>query len=274
MQILTVLPRVKTPIVRRAGEVRPSRLLEEPLRRLHATLQLANLHVEDRQGAPRSILFISADGGDGKSTVAAGLALVQREAGQRVAVVEADFRRPVQAKLLGVDGTHGLADVLAGKLPLDGAMQQVARSHPAVSKDSVEFPAGGVTTMVESSEVGSLSLLASGIGVANPPALLAREGMAELLRSLAEEYDQVLIDTPPPLLVSDVLPLLRIVDGIVIVARAKHTRASSAERLSQLLTRTASAPVLGVVANAVSRADMKKAGLSSAYATGRRRLLG
>jgi succinoglycan biosynthesis transport protein ExoP len=274
MQILTVLPRVKQPIVHREGEVRCSKLLEEPLRRLHATLQLANVHVEDRQGAPRTILFISADRGDGKSTVAAGLALVQREAGQRVAVVEADFRRPVQAKLLAVDGTHGLADVLAGTLPLDGAMQQVQRARPAVSKGSVEFPAGGVTTMIESSEVGSLSLLAGGIGVTNPPALLARAGMAELLRSLAEEHHHVLIDAPPPLLVSDVLPLLRIVDGIVIIARLKHTRAVSAERLSQLMTRTSSAPVLGVVANAVSRADMKKAGLSSSYATGRRRLLG
>jgi tyrosine-protein kinase len=274
MQILAVLPRVKTPIVHRGGEVRPSRLLEEPLRRLQATLQLANVHVEDRQGAPRSILFISADSGDGKSAVAAGLALVQREAGQRVAVVEADFRRPVLARLLGVDGAHGLADVLAGTLPLDTAMQQVARSRPAVSKDSVEVPAGAVATVVESSEVGSLSVLAGGTGVANPSALLARPAMAELLRSLSDEFDHVLIDAPPPLAVSDVLPLLRVVDGIVIVARAKHTRASSAERLGQLLTRTSSAPVLGVVANALSRADMKKAGLTSGYGKPRRRLLG
>lgn len=274
MQILAVLPRVKTPIVHRGGEVRPSKLLEEHLRRLHATLQLANVHVEDRQGAPRSILFISADSGDGKSTVAAGLALIQREAGQRVAVVEADFRRPVLAKMLDVDGARGLADVLAGTLPLDEAMRQVARSRPAVSKDSVELPAGGVTTVVESSEVGSLSVLAGAAGVTNPSALLARPAMAELLRSLCDEFDHVLIDAPPPLAVSDVLPLLRVVDGIVIVARAKHTRALSAERLGQLLTRTSSAPVLGVVANAMSHADMKKAGFGSGYGKRRRRLLG
>src|SRR5271155_5273231 len=112
MQILTVLPRVKSPIVHQGGEVRPSRQFEEPLRRLHATLQLANVHAEGRQDAPRSILFISADSGDGKSTVAAGLALVQREAGERVAVVEADFRRPVMAKLFGVGSAHGLAEEL------------------------------------------------------------------------------------------------------------------------------------------------------------------
>ena len=52
---------------------------------------------------PRSILFLSADAGDGKSTLVADLALVQREAGERVAVVEADFRRPVQGGLLGVE---------------------------------------------------------------------------------------------------------------------------------------------------------------------------
>jgi len=274
MQILAVLPRVKSPIVHRGGEVRPSRQLEEPLRRLHATLQLANVHVEGRQGAPRSILFISADSGDGKSTVAAGLALVQREAGQRVAVVEADFRRPVLSRLLGVDGARGLADVLAGTLPADAAMREVERSRPALGKDSMGLSAGAVATVLETAEVGSLSLLAGGTGVANPPALLARPAMAELLQSLTEEFDHVLIDAPPPLVVSDVLPLLRVVDGIVIVARARHTRATSAERLAQLLTRTSSAPVLGVVANSMSRSDLKQAGLSSDYGKRRLRLLG
>ena len=75
----------------------------------------------------------------------------------------------------------------------------------------------------------------------------------------------MLIDAPPPLQVSDVMPLLRMVDGIVIVARVGHTREASAERLAQLLARTSSAPVLGVVANARLTADIKKYGFSSAY---------
>src|SRR5271155_938342 len=124
MQVLTVLPSVRSPIVHRNGELRPSAHLSEPLRRLHASIQLENVHLEGGQGAPRSILFVSAEAGEGKSTVAAGLALVQREGGERVAVVEADFRRPVMAKLFGVGSAHGLAEVLAGTLPADAAIQQ------------------------------------------------------------------------------------------------------------------------------------------------------
>jgi len=99
--------------------------------------------------------------------------------------------------------------------------------------------------------------------VTNPPALLSRPTMMNLPRSLAEEYDYVLVDAPPPLQVSDVMPLLAVVDGIVIVARVGHTRQTSAERLIQLLKQTPSAPILGVAANAVSQADKEKYGLSA-----------
>lgn len=269
MQILTVLPSARSPIVHRQDELRPSKLLSEPLRRLHATLQLENMHAHDREGAPRSILFVSADAGDGKSTTVAGLALVEREAGRRVAVVEADFRRPVLAKMLNVGNAHGLADVLAGTLPTDTAMQQVARVSPAISGDQASCAPAAVATVVESADVGSLSVLVGGAEVSNPQALLARPAMAELLRSLSDEFDHVLIDGPPPLQVSDVLPLLSLVDGIVIVARAGHTRETSARRLMQLLTRTSSAPVLGVVANAVSRSDMEKYGFTQGYGQSR-----
>jgi succinoglycan biosynthesis transport protein ExoP len=267
MQILTALPSVRSPIVQRKGELRPSKLLSEPLRRLHATLQLDSARAREGTGPPRSILVVSADAGDGKSTVVAGLALVQREAGLRVAVVEADFRRPVMAKLLGVNSPHGLADVLAGTQRLDGALQQVERGSPVLAAAPAENEAGGggVATVVESAEVGSLSVLVGGTSVSNPPALLARPAMPELLRSLSDEFDQVLIDAPPPLQVSDVLPLLGMVDGIVVVARAGHTREASAQRLMQLLARTASAPLLGIVANAVSRPDMERYGFSSGY---------
>ena len=66
------------------------------------------------------ILFLSPDPGDGKSTLVADLALVQRDAGERVVVVEANFRRPVQARLLGLEGARGLAAVLTGRLGRGG----------------------------------------------------------------------------------------------------------------------------------------------------------
>jgi len=85
------------------------------------------------------------------------------------------------------------------------------------------------------------------------------------LRSVAEDFSYVLIDAPPPLAVSDVIPLLHMVDAIVIIARVGHTREASAQRLAQLLKQTTSAPVLGVVANDVASGDIKAYGFSSTY---------
>jgi Mrp family chromosome partitioning ATPase/capsular polysaccharide biosynthesis protein len=268
--ILSALPSARTPIVRSDGQVRPSKLLSEPLRRLHSTLQLGGSGESTNGQIPGSILFLSADPGDGKSTLAAGLALVQREAGERAVVIEADFRRPVLAKLLSIDaqGAPGLAELLAGKALPSGAMQRV-RSGAPKAEPEVAQPAEGAVAMAVSTDHGSISVLLGSTGVGNPPALLARPEMGELLRSLRHDFDAVLLDAPPPLQVSDVMPLLGAVDGIVIVARINHTRETSARRLMELLARTPSAPVLGVVANAVPRGDIQKYGFSSGSSTGR-----
>ncbi|MGA2321436.1 MAG: Wzz/FepE/Etk N-terminal domain-containing protein [Solirubrobacteraceae bacterium] len=260
-QILTALPQVRRPIVHREGKLEPSRLLLEPLRRLHTTLRLANMLEQERRDPPRSILFLSADAGDGKSTLIADLALVQGAADERTAVIEADFRRPVQAKLLGVDGSPGLLEVLAGRVALGEAMQAVPLTEPKTVIERARSGAGATTTLASRSH-GSVSVLLGGTAAVNPPALLASAAMTDIMRSVAEDFDQVLIDAPSPLEVSDVMPLLAAVDAIVIVARLGHTREKSAQRLVQLLMRTHTAPVLGVVANGVARKEIKKYGIS------------
>ncbi|MGO9321425.1 MAG: Wzz/FepE/Etk N-terminal domain-containing protein [Solirubrobacteraceae bacterium] len=273
--LLAALPSVRRPILRRDGRLAPSKPLAEPLRRLHTNLQLAgagagagtttageasgrNGSLHDRSGAPRSILFLSADVADGESTIVAALALVQRDAGRRVAVVEADFRRPVQAKLLDVVGRQGLAEALSGTLELDEAMQG-AESAPAEANAPTPGLAARPSTIVES-RTGEVSVLVARSDAENAPALVGSERMTSLLGALTEDFDDVLIDAPSPLEVSDVLPLLSMVDGVVLVARVGHTRERSAQRLLQLLARTPSAPILGVVANDVPRADLERYG--------------
>jgi Mrp family chromosome partitioning ATPase/capsular polysaccharide biosynthesis protein len=275
--ILSALQAVRRPIVRRDGQLAPAPPLREGLWRLQTTLQVGNVANSNGNGTgsaergPRVILCVSADPGDGKSTVASALALAQAEAGERVAVVEADFRRPVQGRLLGVDGPQGLADVLIGRLTVEEAMQEVSLVRSGAGVGTSQTPAAGTATVVDST--GSVSVLVGATMVANPPALLARPAMTELSRTLADSFDYVLIDAPPPLQVSDVMPLMATVDGIVIVARLGHTRETSAQRLVQLLQRTPSAPVLGVVANAVSSSDIEKYGLSGRYKPGWRQKL-
>jgi Mrp family chromosome partitioning ATPase/capsular polysaccharide biosynthesis protein len=256
-QILTALPEVARPVVHRSGQPEPSRVLLEPIRRLHGALQFAGEGTAPR----RVIVFVSPDAGDGKSTLVADLAMVQRDAGLRVAVVEANFRRPVQARLLDLDGSHGLADVLSGRLAVEEAMERVLPANAPVGPDELE-PAGGGTTAT-ASRAGSLFLLAGGVSVPNPPALLASDATADLVGAKLSDFDHVLIDAPSPLEVSDVLPVLKLADAIVIVARVAHTREGAAERLVQLLAQAASAPVFGVVANCVPRSGIERYGFSS-----------
>jgi Mrp family chromosome partitioning ATPase len=154
--------------------------------------------------------------------------------------------------------------VLAGTLPISEALQRVDSGRSSVEA-GLSGTAEAVATAVESRGGGSVSVLVGGGKVVNPPALLAGRTMAGLLRSVGDDFDHVLVDAPPPLEVSDVMPLLHVVDAIVIVARVGHTRAASAQRLVQLLARASSAPVLGVVANGVASADIEAYGFSSAY---------
>jgi len=261
-QVLVALPTVRRPIVRRDGRLAPSRSLLEPLRRLHTALQLGAMPEAERNGPARVILFTSANAGDGKSTLIADLALVQRDAGERVAVVEADFRRPVLARILGLDGAHGLAEVLGGTVSVEDAMQRVLPTA-AAAPDPVGS-AAAVATSVESRSKGSLFLLAGGGPAANPPALLADERMTDVLRSITEDFDYVLIDAPSPIEVTDVMPLLKSVDGIVVVARLAHTREMSAQRLVELLANTPHGPMLGLAANCVPRREAQRYGFSSA----------
>jgi Mrp family chromosome partitioning ATPase/capsular polysaccharide biosynthesis protein len=275
-QILAALPAVKNPVVRPDGHRAPAKALLEPLRRLHTTLELGDMLQRRPDNGPRMILFLSAEAGDGKSALVANLARVQSEAGAKVVVVEADFRRPTQARLLDANGQYGLADVLAGKVGVEEAMQSVSSpAHLGIGAGTQEA-VGGVSTVVESGGMGSVSVLVGGGAVANPPALLAGSAMSTLLRSVADEYDYVLIDAPPPLEVSDAMPLLSVVDGIVMVARIGHTRDLAAKRLAQLLGRTASAPLIGAVVNCVPRKDIERYGFSWAPAASgaRRKLIG
>lgn len=270
-QTLTALPKVRRPVVVRDGQPTPSRFLVEPLRRLHTGLTLGESAQANRAPAPRVILFTSADAGDGKSTLVADLALVQRDAAQRVVIVEANFRRPVQGKLLGVEATGGLAEVLGGSRSVGDALQRVRPIEAAPLAPEQPAAYSGLATAVAAPPrtTGSLSLLGGGGDVVNPPALLGNGAMSGLLRSLAGDFDYVLIDAPSPLAVSDVMPLLSQVDGIVVVARVGHTRETSAQRLVELLARSAGAPVLGVAANCVSRKESERFGFTASNGPGK-----
>lgn len=258
-QILAVLPEVKRPLLTRDERRQPSRLLIEPLRSLRTTLSLNRSANGASAAAHHSILFLSPDGGDGRTTVIAGLALVQQEAGERTAVLDADMRRPGQALALGVNDHAGLVEVLTGVLTLDEALQTVGSPRVQPQPVGAEAPAGLLPV-----DTGSLAVLpARAEPSLNPPALLGSKRFAELLATLTAEFDNVLLDTPSPLEFSDAVPILARADAVVLVVRLGYTRERSAERLQELLARGTSATVLGVVVNGAQERSIRQYGLGA-----------
>lgn len=200
----------------------------------------------------RTLLVASAAPGDGKTTVARHLAGAAARMGARVLLIEADLRRPTVAAQLDVASGPGLADVLIGMVSLNDAIQSIDLDPPAL-RDSRR---GGRT----------LDALVAGATLPpNPGELIESHAMESLLDQVRSTYDLVVVDTPPLTAVSDAFPLLRKVDGVMIVGRVGRNRRDVAERLHETLT-GAGAPLLGVVANGLKSRRLGAYGYAYDYA--------
>jgi capsular exopolysaccharide synthesis family protein len=183
----------------------------------------------------RTLLVASAAPGDGKTTIARHLAAAAARMGSRVLLMEIDLRRPTLAQALDIPASPGLADVLIGAASLTEATQSIEIGAPSDEKSSGR----------------SLDVIVSGAVLPpNPAELIESRAMENVLKQIKPAYDLVVIDTPPLTAVSDAFPLLREVDGVIIVGRVGRNRRDIAERLHETLT-GAGAPLLGVVANGV-----------------------
>lgn len=249
LPLLGTLPTVGEPAPHESGQPAIAPLFREACRSLRTNIELTVL---DRP--VETLLICSATPGEGKSTVARSLALVYAEAGLRAALVEADVRRPTLSKSLDIDVQVGLTEVIAGQLDLDDALLRVeyAGGHAALARTGVAE--GGASE--EAPGGGTLHVLPSGGEPPNPPVMLGSRQMEDVLDSLAENHDIVIIDSPPLLVVSDALPLLAVADATLVVARLGETLRDAAKRVGGVISRVPEARPLGVVANGVNTTDV------------------
>lgn len=203
---------------------RLSGLEAEAFRGLHVNLRHSEFGREIR-----SVAVTSPSAGTGKTTVSLQLAAAAAETGRRVLVIEADTRRPAMAEGLGLDGgTEGLTAFLRDPHTLEG------RIHP------VEV------TGDEGSTAGFDVVLAGG-SLGNPSHLLDSAQMADVLSVTRRAYDLVIIDLPP-FEAPEVVPVVKLVDGVLIVSRVGDDTRESSQRIRSELDRLGVEP-LGVVAN-------------------------
>lgn len=156
-----------------------------------------NLQFVDPDQDHKVFVVTSSLPSEGKTTTAVNLALVLAEGGERVVLIEADLRRPKVSEYLRLEQSVGLTTVLVGRVELKDALQPT--SHP------------------------NLTVLASGATPPNPAELLKSKAMSGLLQELREEFDIVLIDSPPLLPVTDGALIAAQVDGALLVVRHGKT---------------------------------------------------
>lgn len=188
---------------------------------------------------PRSIVVTSANPDEGKSTIAAHLAVMLAESGQPTVLIDGDLRRPTLAGLFDVDGTVGLSQVLARTVPLADALMD--GPHP------------------------NLRLLAAGRVPPNPSELVGSERMQGLITELAATH-LVIIDAPPLLAVTDAGLLTVASDGALLVIKAGGTFKEQASLCRDTLDKVGGV-LLGTVLNLVSKKDMGSARYGYGYSS-------
>lgn len=173
----------------------------------------------------RIIQVTSPEPGDGKSTLISNLAIAMAQSGKRVLLVDSDLRRPTLHTLFGMRRDIGVTEVLSGEADLLTAAQ------PTV--------------------VDGLSILTCGTLPQTPAENLATSSYTRMLKDAEQEFDIVLVDTPPLLAVSDPCIVASSTDGLVLVLRMGKNRRNSARRATELIG-TNNIRVIGVVCNATN----------------------
>jgi polysaccharide biosynthesis transport protein len=172
----------------------------------------------------KSIVVSSSVAKEGKSEVAANLAVAMAQIGRRVLLVDADMRHPMQHHIWELTNVIGLSNVIVDQVSLNEAVEQV---------------------------MPNLDVLSSGVLPPNPMALLDSQRMATLLNSLAKDYEFVIFDTPALSGTADAAVLSNLTDGILLVVRPGVVNLDSANAAKEFLTQSGQ-KVLGIVINGVN----------------------
>ena len=198
--------------------------LAESFQRLASSIGFTRVGESDNQ----VLMFTSARARESKTTTVARLGMVLAHQGQRTIVIGADLRRPTLDQRFVAPDSFGLAEYLEGDRQLDQCIAPV-------------------------SSAPNLSILPAGIvsGDHSPAELLRSPRMAELIESLREDFEHILIDCPPILPVVDALEIAKLCDGIVLGAFVSRTKMGQFDQALNLLYRSTDTPVLGYVLTGV-----------------------
>ncbi len=198
----------------------PTSPVAEAYRTLRTNIQFSSI---DKK--VQVVAVTSTGPGEGKSTIAANLAVVTAQAGKKTLLIDCDQRKPRQHKVFGVSNEKGLSNMLA---------------------DDSNF-----SLAVQKSGVENLLLLTSGVKPPNPSELLSSSKMKNFVSSLRGQLDFIIIDTPPLLMVTDAQLLSSYIDGYILTIASGEADRDAAAKAKELLDNV-NAKILGVVLNKIN----------------------
>jgi len=206
--------------VYRNNVVNSKTTVSEAFRSLRTNLQFTSV---DRK--VKSILITSSLPNEGKSTIIKNLAYALAMTGVKVIVVDCDLRNPTVHQMFKIPNMSGLTNII-------------------VEDDRYE------KYVISDKEFDNLGIITSGPIPPNPSELIGSNRMKIFLDKLKENYDYVLLDAPPVLLVTDPTVLAPVVDGVILVIQANKTEIEATKRAKEILTNV-KANILGAVLNKV-----------------------
>lgn len=183
----------------------------------------------------KTLVVTSAGPGEGKSTTILNLAVTFAQQGSRVLLIDADLRKPKIHRLLMLDNSTGLTNLLSTR--------------------------GDYKDYIKECRIENLSILLSGAIPPNPSELLMSNSMKQFIQQVREDYDIILIDAPPAINVTDAAIISTYVDGTVLVAASGFVEREAVIRAKEILDKV-NANIIGVVLNKV---DKKTTGRYQCY---------
>lgn len=198
-------------------QINPQSSISEQFRTVRTNIEFASV---DRK--IKTLMVTSARPGEGKSTIAANLAVAFAQQGKKVLLVDADLRKPTVQFIFQLENSFGMTTVLSKQLTFEKAILDT--------------------------QIKDLYLLTSGPIPPNPAELLSSKAMDDMIKEARREFDFVIFDSPPVLAVSDAQVIANKCDGVILVINSGKTDRNAAIKAKDQLE-NAKAKLLGAVLN-------------------------
>lgn len=216
---------------------------------LRTNIQFSNIDKEIK-----TIVITSSQPDEGKTTIIANYGVALAENNKKVLIIDGDLRKPTLHKLFKLSNSYGLTNILTSRNSRTNTTQDsISQLKVKINEKTINNSDNKVNPImkaIQATLMKKLFILASGPIPPNPSEILGSKKMEEFLKQVKDQFDIILIDTPPVGVVTDAALLSTIVDGTILVCASGESIKERVKSSKDLLKRV-NANILGVVLNKI-----------------------